>query len=385
MVAAACGGDENTAASSEADADPAAATGAPAEVDTANEESVEDAANEQAPDEDVPTETVTTTAATEPGVYPGESWEVVDPGDAGLSADGVDSFVDFAESVDSGCLAVIRGGQLAIEYYGPDWDISTDLEVFSATKSVSATLVGIASDLGFLDIEEPASNYLEEWVGTDSESVTIRNLLANDSGRYWDFETDYTGLVFDADRSAFAIGLDQQHEPGTYWEYNNSAIQTLEEVLQRATGQEVADFAEANLFGPLGMDVHYALDSEGNTPTFMGLQAGCADMARFGWMARNNGEWAGEQVVSSDYMIEATQPSQELNNGYGFLWWVNEFGGWEDAPTDAYAALGLGDQVTLVIPSLDMVVVRIGAVSGSADYDGFFVNDLAAIAVAASS
>ena len=318
-----------------------------------------------------------------PAAFPGAEWSRPTLEESGVTQAGIDALTDFATDTGSGCIAVVHGGELVVEIYDPEWDSSTDLENFSATKSVSATLVGIAQDLGFLDIDELASDYLTEWVGTDSESITIRNLLSNDSGRFWDFNTDYIEMVTSEDRSAFAIGLEQQFEPGTHWEYNNSAIQTLEEVLQRATGQEVADFAEEHLFGPLGMDVDYQLDVSGNTPTFMGLQAGCVDMARFGWLARHDGTWGDTQVVSADYMDEATRASQDLNPDYGFLWWLNEDGSWSGLPDDAFAALGLGDQVTLVMPSLDLVAVRVGDRRGTADYGGSFVQDLGELAIEA--
>ena len=129
------------------------------------------------------------------------------------------------------------------------------------------------------------------------------------------------------------------------------------------------------------MDVRYALDASGNTPTFMGLQAGCVDMARFGWMARHSGTWGPTQIVSSEYMGEATRASQELNPDYGFLWWNNQESSWDGIPEDAFAALGLGDQVTLVVPSLDMVVVRVGDRRGTADYQGNFLSDLGVLAI----
>lgn len=367
LVSASCG----------SDSDEGGASPEPGDTSASSRTSV--ATTSAAPDD---TSLPTTSKAPDPEpVFPGATWARPSPEEAGVDPAGAAALDAFLTETGSGCVAVVRGGELALELYDPEWDSSTDLENFSATKSVSATLVGIAQDLGFLDIDEPASTYLTEWVGTDSESITIRNLLSNDSGRFWDFRTDYLEMVLSPDRSAFAIGLEQQFEPGTHWEYNNSAIQTLEEVLQRATGVEVADFAEEHLFGPLGMDVHYALDESGNTPTFIGLQAGCTDMARFGWMARHEGAWGSSQVVTSDYMAEATRASQELNPDYGFLWWLNQNGKWDGIPDDAFAALGLGDQVTLVIPSLDMVVVRVGDRRGTQNYEGSFVSDLGVLAI----
>lgn len=329
------------------------------------------------------TSSVVTTTTRASATFPGDTWERVSPSEVGLTDEGAAAIGEFGDATGSGCVAVVRDGRLAVEWYADDWDASTDLENFSATKSVSATIVGIAQDRGLLDIDDPASDYIAEWIGTDSEAVTIRNLLSNDSGRFYEFDTDYVQMPTAPDRTAFAVGLDQQHEPGTHWEYNNSAIQTLEAVLDTAVDGSVEEFVQAELFEPLGMDVSYNLDQAGNIPTFFGLQAGCVDMARFGWMARHEGRWRDRQIVSADYMREATRSSQDLNPSYGFLWWTNHDGSWGAAPDDAFAALGLGDQVTLVMPSLDMVVVRIGDRRGTAGYEGSFLADLADLAVGA--
>lgn len=344
----------------------------------------------------------TTAAPGDDGVaYPDPDWATADAADVGLSQDGLDAMADYLESSGSNCMAVIKDGQLIDERYWNDTTVDSDQEIFSASKSVSSTLIGIAQDQGFLDIDQPASDFITEWQGTDSEDVTIRNLLSNDSGRYYDFETDYFRMTTAPNRTEFAIALDQQYEPGEHWEYNNSAIQTLQAVLERSTGQDMTEFAEENLFGPIGMSSHYQPDRSGTEPTFMGVQASCQDLARFGYLYLQDGTWNGEQVVSEEYVHEATAPSQDLNQAYGFLWWLNEegyllpvVGGegeglfWPDAPDDAYAALGLGDQITLVLPSENMIVTRLGPwkndnEDGADPVPSTSVNELGRLAAAA--
>jgi CubicO group peptidase (beta-lactamase class C family) len=102
-------------------------------------------------------------------------------------------------------------------------------------------------------------------------------------------------------------------------------------------------------------------------------------MARFGFLFLQEGNWDGEQVIPADWVAEATAPSQSLNQAYGYLWWLNEpnwltpvvnAGGeglfWPDTPDDAYAALGFGNQIVLVIPSLDLVITRAGPANPAA-------------------
>lgn len=290
-------------------------------------------------------------------VFPGEEWDTAEPADLGLDPAPLADLATYLGDNQSSCMVVVKGGKVVAQEHwamGPD----DNAEVFSASKSVTSTLVGIAQADGALSIDDPASDYIEEWKGTPSESVTIRNLVSNDSGRHYDFETDYTQMaIVEQDKTAFAIGLDQQHEPGTHWDYNNSAIQTLERVLEVSTGEDMEAFAQERLFEPIGMTSRIRRDGAGNPLAFMGVQAGCEDMARFGYLFLRGGRWGDEQIVPSEWVTEATAaPSQDLNERYGFLWWR----GFEGLPDDAYAALGLGNQIVLVLPSQDMVLVRIG-------------------------
>ena len=338
--------------------------------------------DEAAPNTTVGDTTTTTTEAPDPSPEPSDDederawpvpdWESVEPEDAGVDPVVLDEVADLVEASGSDCLVVSRDGQLVGEWFwnetGPDFE----REAWSVTKSITATLVGIAQDQGHLDIDQPASDFIDEWVGTDSEEVTIRNLLSNDSGRFQTAESDYVQMAtVEDDKTAYAIGLDQQHEIGTHWVYNNAAIQVLEAVLERATGTDVGTFAEQYLFDPLGMSTTITTDPAGNALTFMGAQMSCRDMARFGLLNLREGEWAGDQIVSADFVAEATNPSQELNPGYGLLWWlfgddtealVETAPGQDPVPAGeprAYAALGLGGQIIVVVPEHELVVTRL--------------------------
>jgi CubicO group peptidase (beta-lactamase class C family) len=318
--------------------------------------------------------------------WPGATWTSVAPAEAGFDTSALAEFVAAAEAGGSNCLVVTRGGELVGEWYWKGHSATSTLEAFSATKSMSSTVVGIAADQGLVDIDAPASRWITEWAGTPSEPVTVRQLLSNDSGRFYDFTTDYLEMaVSEPDKTAFSIGLAQQWDPGTRWDYNNSAIQTLDAVVSRATGMTTTAFATANLFEPIGATTVMKTDPAGNTLTFMGAETTCLDLARFGLLFARDGEWNGRQVVSAEWVSEATTPSQPLNPGYGFLWWLT--GGTDAAdpdgsgasddqavPANTFAALGLGGQVVLVDPATDTVVVRMASLGN----EKFGVGDMGA-------
>jgi CubicO group peptidase (beta-lactamase class C family) len=327
----------------------------------------------------------TSTAAPEPEVrYPGAEWATEDPAAAGFDPAALGRLDAAAEAAGSSCLAVTRDGAVVDERYWDGGGADQPREAFSVTKSVTSTLVGIAQDEGVLTLDEPAADHIAEWRGTDSDAVTLRNLVSNDSGRHWDFGTDYTEMAIGArDKTAFAIGLGQDAPPGEAWAYNNSAIQTLSEVLGDATGEDPADYATSRLFDPIGMRRSaMSQDGAGNTLTFMGLRTTCLDLARFGYLMLNGGRWDGEQIVSAEWVAEATgRSSTDLNAAYGYLWWLNRRGPIAspavattgagqgsiadgqmvpDAPEDVFWALGFRNQIVAVIPSERIVAVRMG-------------------------
>lgn len=323
---------------------------------------------------------------------PGATWDRVTPSSVGLDPDALQRSAETAEAAKSECLVVVREGAIAGEWNFDDTTPTTTRNVFSVTKSITSVLVGIAHDDGDLSLDDHATKWIPRWRGTAAAAVTVRDLLSMDSGRAWSLETDYSRLIRAKDQSAYAVGLDQQHAPGEVWAYNNAAVQTLEVVLESATGMPVEEFAEQRLFDPLGMaHTHMGVDAADNALTYQGVESTCEDLARFGLLMLDEGRWGTKQIVSADFVREATRkPSTELNVGYGYLFWLNTRGHIGNplvatdlealskpdyrvdqlargAPTDLFWAIGLGNQIVQVDPGSETVVVRLGAGGASAE------------------
>ncbi|GAB3020191.1 hypothetical protein GCM10011376_37060 [Nocardioides flavus (ex Wang et al. 2016)] len=312
-----------------------------------------------------------------------EGWVVRPPADLGLRGVALRRGAAEARHLDSTCFAVLRNGRLARDW---NWRLARDepREVFSITKSVTSTLVGIAVRDGDLRLDDRVSRYVPQWRGTASEPVTVRHLLSNDSGRFWSFETDYTRLLAARSRTRYAISLPQQHPPGSAWAYNNAAIQVLEAVLERATGRPVATFARERLFEPLGMTrSSFVTDRADDAAVFYGMRTTCLDIARLGRLYLAGGTVDGRRVIDRSWVRRAVGRSSTVHNAaYGHLWWLNRPGtlrGATDpvdgqgqplrpvtgqlapsAPDEVYAALGFGGQVLLVDPTTRTMVVRLG-------------------------
>lgn len=318
-----------------------------------------------------------TSVPTEPVRYPGRQWDRAEAGDwadldATLARDG------------STCVAVIKDGRLVHDAYWNGGGPRAAQKVYSITKSLTSLLAGMYVGGGELDLDAPAAEHIAAWRGSDAKDVTPRSLLAMTSGRYWDEAVDRQLISVAADKSAYAVDLRQELPPGEQWRYDNVATQALESLLQEVAGTaDVAALAQRRLLDPLGMpDTTWERDAAGNALTFSGVRSTCHDLARVGYLMLNQGAWDGQQLVPADYVREATTPSSPLNAAYGLLWWTNARGRIVEVlrqagftadkapyegrlapgvPADAYWAFGYGNQYVAVVPSEDVVAVRLGA------------------------
>ena len=364
----------------------------------------------------IPTSEATTTTTTAPRPdTPPPDFAAITPEAAGFDAAKLDSIKIDAEVAGSNCFLVLRDGHVVSESYWRGGGQSKPQEVWSMSKSFTSALVGLAQSNGKLSIDDRASKYISEWRDGPSDTVTVKNLLSADSGRYWDYGTDYLKMAAGAaDKTAFSIALDQQSPPGTNWVYNNAAVQTLSRVLSDTTGVEPGDYAVDQLFRPLGMaDTSIKSDPSGHSLTFMGVQSTCRDAARFGALFMAHGRSGSTQILPESYVSQSLSPSQELNKGYGYLWWLNTpglTGGNQratagasattttpsttvpgavatdthrqmapGAPEDMFWALGLGDQILQMDPGSNTIVVRLGPAGSSPGTTKFRQTDAARV------
>lgn len=318
------------------------------------------------------------------------TWPTGDPADHGFDPTALAAAADALAEPRSSSLLVVHGGEIILERYwnghGPD----ASLPVFSVTKSFASTLVGLAEQRGLLDREELAMEYIPEWRGTDSASLTIRHLMTGDSGRTWDFAGDYPGSLgggtAPADLTGYAIDRGQQFPPGTTWQYNQMAIQCLDRVLSTAAGQPTESFAREALFDRLGMKgTSASVDDLGQMTLAYGIESTTRDMARLGWLYLQEGRWDGEQILAAEFVHAATHTANPVNDNYGYLFWLNAERNWYEpvtlvfheegkvypsAPSDVFVASGFLGQLILVSPSEDLIIVRQGAATtpGFADH-----------------
>jgi len=292
-------------------------------------------------------------------------WDTLSPSSFDWCPEKIDSLYGFLNETNSKSFILLKDGKIVLEQYFDEHTDSSFWYWASAGKTLSSFLVGIAQEDGFLNVNDTTSDYLgSDWTYSspeEEEKITIWNQLTMTSGL-----DDGVSNPFCSDDSC----LIYLAAPETRWAYHNAPYTLLRPVLENATGQGINIYANQRLLNPIGMDGVFSYVGYDNV-----FSSTTRSMARFGLLIQNNGEWDGTQILSDeDYFSQLVNTSQALNESYGYLWWLNGkssfmlpgtqfvFDGsiFPNAPNDVIAALGKNGQIINVVPSENMVWVRMG-------------------------
>ena len=269
---------------------------------------------------------------------------------------------------------VIRNGYMI--WKGDDIDHKHN--VWSCSKSFTSTVLGLLIDLGKCQLDTKAGDFVPDLKSRYPE-VTLRHFATMTSG-YDAVGGDQSGTPYQIEIPLF--------EPGSMYKYHDCAMNQFANVLTRIAGEPVEELFKRKIADPIGMDLSQwdwqdwgmidgLLVNGGAGNKSKGVHISAREMARFGHLFLNRGNWDGKQLISSEWVEKATTVQVERslpaisttsNRGpgtYGFNWWVNGIGPdgirkWPSAPPGTFAALGHNNNVCLVIPAWNMVIVRLG-------------------------
>lgn len=238
--------------------------------------------------------------------------------------------------------------------------------VYSATKSIVSALVGIAIGEGRIpDVEEPLTTYFPSLADASDPRygrITLRHLLTMTSGLDWpDFDKPYWQMKRRDDWIAFVLAQPMAHEPGAAFAYNTGGSHLLSAILTQATGMPTYDYAHETLFRKLRFRKPRWNSGGGIYEGGAGLHLTTADMAKFGQLYLQGGEWEGEQIVPRQWVETSTISHHKglqhydppIFGEYGYHWWVS--GAPHNGSVDCYFAKGFGGQFIFVVPSLGLV------------------------------
>ncbi|HKS54802.1 MAG TPA: serine hydrolase [Steroidobacteraceae bacterium] len=346
------------------------------------------------------TDTLTVTVADAPvtaDVFPDDDvddsnplhgWAKVDAATVGMTQAGLDTAATVAQTVPAGVNPgngmIVRHGQL-VHSWG---DIDTRREMKSVTKSMGGVVLGLAIDEGKVTLATKGVDVMPTFGtppagnATAAQTITLSQLATHTAG-FEKQDGDFTAVL--------------QFQPGTTWSYSDAGLNWLADVLTTSYQQDLASVAQDRVWKVLGLnglgtnndDVSWRQNSfrpptrDGGTIQFRelasGVEANVNAMARVGLLFLRKGVWKGTRVLSESFVNQVHTPLPEnagltLNQppgflfpnattDYGVLWWTNKSGQMANVPTDTYWAWGLGEELIVIIPSLDLVIVRNGGQS----------------------
>ena len=300
---------------------------------------------------------------------PGDDWAVSTPEEQGLDPVFVaELYIKAAELERLYGLLMVKNGHLIAEKYFHEGSVAQKARVQSVTKSYTSALVGIALDRSCLSsVEQRMLDFFPEVAGqiTDprKEQITIRDLLQMRAGFPWE-ESDpalWEGLL--SGRYVPLIeGFPLVTDPRTTFHYSNLTSNWLGIIVDRACGMHLKSYAEENLFSPMGVEAgEWGMDWDGHNNGCGDLHLTAQDMAKFGLLYLNDGEYEGNQIIPADWVHDSLQTYSEdawdnigrfRDIGYGYHWWSAKAGDHRVS-----FAWGHGGQLIVLVDELDMVVV----------------------------
>jgi CubicO group peptidase (beta-lactamase class C family) len=331
--------------------------------------------------------------------WPTEGWAVAAPEEVGMDAAKLADAEAYAferagddadrKGIRTNALVVVRGGRLVLERYARDYTADTPMLTWSVTKSFVNTMVGVAVRDGKIDVNAPAWKYYAPLDRDGARDIRVTDLLRMSSGLDWD-ESYETSPVFSSvmgmlytrgrdDMALFAASRPLRAAPGTYWSYSSGDTNVLSAVLEGAVGREhYPDYPWEAVFDRIGV-TSAVLETDG-AGHFVGssyLYATPRDLAKWAFLYLNDGVWDGERILAEGWVRYTTTlaPSfrttpvrrNHAEDNPGAQWYVNVGDPERDldpplqgVPTDTFGAQGHWGKRIWVIPSKDLVVVRMG-------------------------
>jgi CubicO group peptidase (beta-lactamase class C family) len=311
-----------------------------------------------------------------PLTFPTKDWPSIKASEIGWNQKALDKAVEFVMSRRSSGVVILHKGKIVAEKYqevkgslryramtiGKDSSGRSIEDVASVQKSVVCLLVGIAQEKKLVKVDDSVSKHLgvgwSQATPEQEKAITIKHLLSMSSGL-----SDHLRYV---------------SPPGTKWRYNTTAYAQSLQAIAKAAGKTENELTAEWLTNRIGMNDSKWVRRRGAANSKVpvnqfGFATTARDLARFGLFALARGKWESQTILADqEYFKAAWSPSQPMNRSYGYLWWLNGQRTparglvrareplLKTAPKDLVAGLGAMGRKCYVVPSLDLVVTRLG-------------------------
>jgi CubicO group peptidase (beta-lactamase class C family) len=299
----------------------------------------------------------------------GSDWDTKSALSLGWNETELNNLYTYLQSKNTKAFLILQNGKIVSERYFGTFTVDSNWYWASAGKTLTAFLTGLAQEQGILNINNKTSQYLGTgWTSLSpvkEDMITVRHQLTMTSGLDDNVPDDDCTLP---------SCLIYKSDAGTRWAYHNAAYTLLAKVIENASGQNYNTYYNTKIRSRIGMNGLWINSGYQNI-----YYSTARSMARFGLLVLNKGKWDQTTIMSDQtYFNNMITSSQNINLSYGYLWWLNgktshmlpqsQFvlagGIAPNAPADMFAALGKNDQKIYVVPSLKLVVIRMGDSAG---------------------
>ena len=278
-------------------------------------------------------------------------------------------------------MLVVKNDELLLEEYFDDYNKNTQHDLRSTSKSIRSILLGIALDKGFIEsIDDPISKYLKTLkpkknLDKRKDSITIRHLITMSAGwdcNDWDKKSrgQEDRVYKKNDWLQYTLDLPMKNDPGNLSTYCSMGVTLMTEIIVEASGIPIDVFANRFLFEPLGISnmgwTHTSKKTVISSSKRLSMTP--RDMAKIGKLILQKGMWNEQQIVSSEWLEEATTPKTKITGiDYGYLWWTIPFQLKNGTTVNAKVATGNGGQYIMVFTEFNIIAVFTGGAYNSQD------------------
>ena len=303
--------------------------------------------------------------------WPTRGWATSSPEEQGMSSERLTRLVEFGALNDMDSVLVTRHGRIVLEATYAPFRAGLKHHVYSATKSVTSTLVGMALGDGLLDSTD--RRVVDFFPGRTianlydaKKAITVQQLLDMTSGLAW--QEGLTGAIDSPmamarspDWQQFVLDQPMATAPGTRFYYSSGNSHLLSAILSKVTGRSANDYAREKLFGPLGIDdVLWQADPQGVSLGGWGLRLQPRDMAKIGYLWLRGGLWEGRQILPAAWIEGVRRADVDMRESWASdLRYGRQF--WVMPGRDVFMAVGKHRQLIVVMPKLDIVAVMTGS------------------------
>lgn len=313
--------------------------------------------------------------------WPTEKWQTKEPQKLGLDSDKILETELYLLQYPTQAFVLIRHGYIAHEGYYNGFTAEDSHDSYSIAKCFTSAAVGAAIQDGLIpSVDTPLSEFIPADEANTPDPgfyrmITVEHLLTMTSGIEYSNREDYPEMKQEHNWASYVLARPIPHKPGTHWKYKADPT-LVSAVISRVTGQNMFEYAQSRVLDPIGIrEIRWEADPSGQTSGNGDVYTTARNFARLGYLYLNHGTWDDKAILPAEYVMASIAPTQieerlscdcwsetpvRIPEGktpeYGYYWWCRNLPG---VPADAYYAFGGKGQFILVIPSLDIVAVRL--------------------------